>query len=367
MPRGLDLNSNRITAASGIVRVVYDTFRYLGIIAVTEDASLRRRIVIDILRVSGLVCFGTTGFMVVERWDFIDSLYMTVTTMTTVGYGEVHPLSYGGKIFTITFILFSVAVAAYVLSDIVQALMSFDLRGRRMKEKIVKLKGHQIVCGFGRTGQEVCDQFRANSVLFVVIETEASLVKKAEELGYLVIQGDASEDDILTTAQIQNAKGVVCALPDDSTNTFITLTAKGFNENITIVSRASNAGSESKLRRAGAHMVISPYTICGQRLATSVTHPLVTEFLDVVMHAEGYDLRMEQVSLGSASDLVGAALKDASIKQTSGAMILAVRQDGKLMTNPSPEIIFQAGDELIALGTAQQLKKLSELAYNRHD
>ena len=368
MPRGLDLNSNRVTAASRIARVVYDTFRYLGIISVaTQITSFKRRIIIDVMRVAGLLCFGTTGFMVVEHWDLIDSLYMTVTTMTTVGYGEVHPLSYGGKIFTITFILFSVAVAAYVLSDIVQALLGFDFRGRRMKEKIVKLTDHQIVCGFGRTGQEVCDHFRANNVQFVVVETDATLFKKAEEMGYLAIQGDASEDDILTQAQIQTAKGVVCALPDDSTNTFITLTAKGFNEHITIVSRASSAGSESKLRRAGAHMVISPYTICGQRLATSVTHPLVTEFLDVVMHAEGYDLRMEQVSLAGSSELVGAALKDASIKQTSGAMILAVRQDGKLMTNPSPEIIFQAGDELIALGNAQQLKKLSELAYNRHD
>ena len=366
MPRGLDLNSNRVTSARRIARVVYDTFRYLGIIAVAEDTSFKRRIAIDVARVAGLVCLGTLGFMAIEHWDFIDSLYMTVTTMTTVGFGEVHPLSYGGKIFTIAFILFSVAVAAYVLSDIVQALLSIDLRGRRMKEKIVKLKEHQIICGFGRTGQEVCDHFRINNVPFVVVETNPALYKKAEDLGYLVILGDASEDDILIEAQIQHAKGVVCALPDDSTNTFITLTAKGFNENIGIVSRASSAGSESKLRRAGARMVISPYTICGQRLATSVTHPLVTEFLDVVMHAEGYDLRMEQVGLSATSELVGAALKDASIKQTSGAMILAVRQDGKLMTNPSPDIVFRAGDELIALGTAQQLKKLSELAYNRH-
>ena len=327
-----------------------------------ENTSFKRRIALDVLRAAGLLCFGTIGFMETEHWNLIDSLYMTVTTMTTVGYGEVHPLDVQGKIFTIVFILCSVAVAAYVLSDIVQAVVGLDLRGRRMKEKIVKLKNHQIVCGFGRTGQEVCDHFRINETPFVVVETDPALVKKAEDAGFLVIHGDASEDEILTQAQIQTAKGVVCALPDDSTNTFITLTAKGFNENITIVSRASSAGSESKLRRAGAHMVISPYTICGRRLAASVTHPLVTEFLDVVMHTEGYDLRMEQFTLVKSSGLVGAALKDASIKQTSGAMILAVRQDGKLMTNPSPDLVFHAGDELIALGTAQQLNKLSELA-----
>ncbi|HEY9683221.1 MAG TPA: NAD-binding protein [Oculatellaceae cyanobacterium] len=328
----------------------------------TANTSLRRRIAIDVSRATGLLCFGTIGFMLCEHWSFVDSLYMTVTTMTTVGFGEVHPLDETGKIFTIVFILCSVAVAAYVLSDIVQAILNLDFHGRRMKEKIVKLKDHQIVCGFGRTGQEVCDHFRINEMPFVVIESDQTNAKKAAEAGYLVIEGDASEDEILTQAQIHSAKGVICALPDDSTNTFITLSAKGFNENITIVSRASNLGSESKLRRAGAHMVISPYTICGRRLAASVTHPLVTEFLDVVMHTEGYDLRMEQVTLSAGSVLIGAALKEASIKQTSGAMILAVRQGGKLMTNPSPDLVFQTGDELIALGTAQQLKKLSELA-----
>jgi voltage-gated potassium channel len=151
-------------------------------------------------------------------------------------------------------------------------------------------------------------------------------------------------------------------LPDDTANTFIALSAKGLNENITIVSRAGNPGSEAKLRRAGARRVISPYVICGRRMATAVTHPLVTEFLDVVMHSSAYDLRMEQITLDQNSTLVGLTLKDANIKQTSGAMILAVNQSGKLMTNPSPDLIFHDGDELIALGTEQELKILAALA-----
>ncbi len=327
-----------------------------------HKSPLRKRLAIDILRVTALVCLGTIGFMVLERWNFIDSLYMTVITLTTVGYGEVHPLDNAGKLFAIVFILSGVAVALYVLTDIVQIFMSINFVRRRMKRKIVKLSQHQIVCGFGRTGHEVCTHFQLNNVPFVVIDKDAGRAKEAEELGYLVLVGDAADDAMLNDAQIATAKGIICALPDDASNTFVALSAKGLNEQITIVSRAVSAGSEGKLRRAGASMVISPYVICGRRLATFVTHPLVTEFLDVVMHAPEYDLRMEQVSLLSASKLVGTTLKDANIKQTSGAMILAVRQDGKLLTNPSPELVFHEGDELIALGTDQELKKLASLA-----
>jgi voltage-gated potassium channel len=332
---------------------------------VRNQQSLKKRLVIDVLRVSALILFGTTGFMSIEHWSLLDSLYMTTTTLTTVGYGEVHQLDNAGKVFTIIFLLSSVAVAAYVLSDMVQIFMSINLTRRRMKQRIVKLTDHQIVCGFGRTGQEVCDHFNVNGVPFVIVDNDPVRAKKAEELGFLVIEGDASSDEVLLEARIGSAKGIVCGLPDDTANTFIALSAKGLNENITIVSRAANPGSEGKLRRAGASMVISPYVICGRRLAASVTHPLVTEFLDVVMHAPGYDLRMEQVSLSAISGMVGLTLKDANIKQTSGAMILAVRQDGKLLTNPSPDLVFQQGDELIALGTDQELKKLSLLASTR--
>lgn len=302
------------------------------------------------------------GFMFVEKWSFLDSLYMTVITLTTVGYGEAHKLSQAGKVYTICLILAGAGIVLYILSDLVELFIEVNFGLRRMKHRIVRLSGHQIVCGYGRTGQEVTDHFRQNKIPFVIIESDPHRVKKAEDEGLLVVLGDASLDEVLTEAQIQRASGIVCALPDDTANTFIALSAKGLNESIKIVSRAANPGSEAKLRRAGATMVISPYVICGRRMAAAVTHPLVTEFLDVVMHTPATDLRMEQMRVMGGSPLIGSTLKDAHIKQTSGAMILAVNQSGKLITNPSPELVFHEGDELIALGAEQELKTLAALA-----
>ena len=270
--------------------------------------------------------------MLVERWSFLDSLYMTVITLTTVGYGEVYPLDTNGKIYAIVLILVGAGVVLYILGDMVELFIDLNLGGR-MKYKIVKLSNHQIVCGFGRTGQEVAEHFKEENIPFVVIEQDPLVASEAEDLGMLVLEGDASTDEALLDAQITKANGIVCALPDDTHNTFIALTAKGLKEDIDIVSRAANPGSEAKLKRAGARMVISPYIICGKRLAASVTHPLVTQFLDFVIHTPGKDLRLEQIPVSSASTMVGRTLKETNIKQESGAMILAVNQSGKLITN----------------------------------
>lgn len=324
--------------------------------------TLGKRFAIDVIRLVGFVLAGSLGFMLIEQWDFLDSLFMTVITLTTVGYGESHPLSPNGRIYTIFLIFVGVGVVLYLLSDMVEIFLRFNLGARRMRHKIAKLNNHHVVCGYGRSGQEVINHFLLNDIPFVLIELNQEKAKQAMEEGLLVLHGDASDDELLIQAQVTKASGIVCALSDDSANTFIALSARGLNEKIKIVCRAANPGSEAKMRRAGADMVISPYVICGKRMAAAVTHPLVTEFLDVVMHTPGYDLRMEQMTLAPRSALVGAALKDANIKQASGAMILAVNQNGKLMSNPSPDLVFQAGDDLIALGTEQQLKKLAEFS-----
>lgn len=323
-----------------------------------------QRFLSDLVKLSLLIVFGTAGFMLIEGWNFLDSVFMTVTTLATVGYGEVHPLTDAGKIYSVVLILVGAGVMLYVLGDMVELLFGINISWRFMNDKIVKLSNHQIICGYGRTGQEVAKVFQRDQVAFVIIEQDDGRAREAEMSGFLVLKGDASEDNTLIRAQIDKAAGIVCALPDDMQNTFIALTAKGMNEKIDVVSRAANPGSESKLRRAGVRMIISPYVICGQRLAAAITQPLVTEFLDVVMHSSGIDLRLEQLTLEDDSQLVGHTLKDANIKQTSGAMIVAVKQSGKLITNPSPELKFGVGDDLIALGAEQQLTKLAELAGN---
>lgn len=330
------------------------------------NEKLFNRLSQDTLRLWALVLVGTLGYMTVEHWPFIDALFFTVITLTTVGYGMPYPLSYAGKVYTILLILFGAGIVLYVISDMVELFLELNLGLRNVQHRIVKLTEHQIVCGYGRTGQEVTEHFRRNKIPFVIIEQDPARVRAAEEHGFLAILGDASTDEVLKEARIERARGIVCALPEDAANTFIALSAKGLNENITIVSRAANPGSEAKLRRAGAHMVISPYVICGRRMAAAVTHPLVTEFLDVVMHTPAYDLQMEQIKILADCDLVGISLKDANIKATSGAMILAVNQNGKLLTNPSPDLQFKEGDELIALGTIQQLQVLASMARTRN-
>lgn len=314
-----------------------------------------------------LIAFGAAGYKALEKdWSWIDALYMTITTLATVGYGEVHPLSTQGRIFTMVLIVGGVGVLLYILSDFAQVLANTDIRKflgrRRMKDRIRKLRSHQIVCGYGRTGQEVADQFLNTNVPFVVVEESLDLTQRALDKGMLVISGDATSDEVLQEANIEHAEGIVCTLPDDAANTFIALAARGFNENIVIVCRAANPGAEAKMRRAGAHTVISPYVIAGRRMASAVTHPLVLEFLDVAMHNTGFDLRLEQIGIATDSDLVGKSLRDANIKAMSGAMILAVNQNGTMEMNPSPEVTFHGGDVLIALGAHEELTRLAKLA-----
>lgn len=313
-----------------------------------------------------VACVGTLGFCLIEHWNAFDALYMTVITLTTVGYGEVHPLHNGGRCFAMLLMLIGVGTLLFILSDTAQLIVESDPRElfgrRRMREQIGKLKNHQIVCGFGRTGQEIAKQLRVSKVPFIVIENDAERCKRAKDEGILYIHGDATADEVLQEAQVGSAKGIVCALSDDAANTFIALSAKEFNESISIVCRAANPGAEAKMMRAGAHNVISPYVIAGRRMASAVTHPLVLEFLDVAMHNPAFDLRLEQIMITLHSKLAGLSLRDANIKQTVGAMVLAVNKKGQLLTNPGPEFVFEEGDIIVALGAEDELNKLAELA-----
>jgi len=244
--------------------------------------SLPRRVLPALYVLVIIISSGVAGYMVIEHWSFIDALYMTILTITTVGYGEVHPLSQGGRIFSIVLMIGGVAGALYILSLFIQYLfegqLGITLRRRRMKTEIAKLKGHFILCGYGRMGQEIAHAFNDEGIPFVVIESGQESAVRAREDGYLCLQGDATNDEVLEKARIESARGLVAAVGSDVDNTYITLSARGICPNLFITTRSCSPGVEVKLKRAGANRVVSPHSIGGRRMAMLALHPAEVDY-----------------------------------------------------------------------------------------
>lgn len=315
-----------------------------------------------------IIAMGVVALMVIEGWSFLDSLFMTVITISTVGYREVHPLSNEGKVLIILLIFVGVGTFVYIISSIAEYLVEGRLAGvigrRRMKKQIEKLKDHCIVCGFGRVGYEVAREFDRGGVEFVVIESNPERVKLCASLGYLCIAGDASNDDKLKEAGVHRARGLVSAVDSDASNVYVTLSTKSLNKEIFIVARSERGESEKKLRAAGADRVISPTGIGGRRLASQLLRPAVIEFLDVVMHSADIELFMEEVKVPEGSQFIGMTMAEARNKCVAGANILAVVKTvgGRMKVDPSKNAAVDINDVLIAIGTREQLRQLEELA-----
>jgi voltage-gated potassium channel len=244
--------------------------------------SLPRRVLPALYVLVTIVSIGVVGYMVIERWSFIDALYMTILTITTVGYGEVHTLSQGGRIFSIFLMVGGVGGALYTLSLFIQYLfegqLGITLRRRRMKTGIAKLKGHFILCGYGRMGQEIAHAFNDEGIPFVVIENGQESAARAGEDGYLYLQGDATNDEVLKEAKIESARGLVAVVGSDVDNTYITLSARGICPDLLITARSCSPGVEVKLKRAGANCVVSPHSIGARRMAMLALHPAAVDF-----------------------------------------------------------------------------------------
>lgn len=320
-----------------------------------------------VLLLVSIITFGVAGLMIIEGWPFLDALYMTVITMSTVGYREVHPLSTAGTVFVITLIVLGVGSFLYIISSIAEYIVAGHLIGalgrRKMKKEIDSLKDHYIVCGFGRVGQQVAAELKREGVPFVIIDNNEDSIERCAAEGYLHIQGDASNDEVLKEAGIERIKGLITATDSDADNVYVTLSAKNLRSDIFVVARANTEGSESKLLKAGADRVISPYSIGGRRLASLLLRPTVVEFLDVVMHSTEIELIMEEVAVHKKSPFVGASMADARNRCMTGANILAIKKKGesRMIANPSPDIIIEAGDRLVVFGTREQLKELEGL------
>lgn len=306
---------------------------------------------------------GTAGYVVLG-FPLLDAVYQTVTTVTTVGFREVHPLSDVGQVFTIVLILVGVATVLYTFSLFMGALIEGQvgalLGRRRMERQIVRMSGHVIVCGYGRVGRSIAEYLSRAGERVVVVDRDPD---RLASVPFPVVLGDATEDRVLCDAGIERARVLVTALTTDGDNLFVTVSGRSLRSDLFIVARARLEDSEDKLARAGADRVVNPQSIGGKRMAAFVLQPHVAEFLDVVMHDGSLEFRLEEIPVPSGSPLAGNSLRDAHIRDQTGALVLAMRDgDGRFTTNPPPETVLRAGQILIAIGTEVQLAALAAAA-----
>jgi voltage-gated potassium channel len=327
--------------------------------------NLRARVATGLAIFAALIAFGTAGYIIIERWSFIDALFMTVTTVTTVGYREVQPLDTKGRVFTIFLVLFGVGTAFYLLTTFVALVIEGDLGAAfgvtRMKGRIEQLSGHHILCGFGRVGEEIAREFAARKVPFVVVENNAAVLRRAVDAGYLVIEGDAAADDVLRQAGVDRASTLLAASDSDSGNTYITLTAKALNPKVFVVARAGKRDSEERARRAGADRIISPYSLSGRRMALSAIQPNIVDFIDTLAVGRNADQILAEIEVTEDSGLFGIYIRH--MLESSRVTILGLqRAGGELIVGPRDDVRLEAGDRLMVVGPEKDVAAASRPA-----
>ena len=316
------------------------------------------------------VFVGTAGYMYLnEAYSIIDALYMTVITISTVGFKEVHPLSDSGKLFTVFLIFISFGIFGYLASAVTRFILDGvfrrNLKDYRIVRKIEKLNGHVIVCGFGRNGKQASLELIEHGE--DVVDSNESAIERIRTFpDLLFIQGDATMEEVLDMAHISEAKALITAIPNDADNVYVVLTAREMNPGLKIISRSSNSQSDSKLKRAGADNVIMPDRLGGQQMAKLVAQPDVIEFLDNILLQSTKDVNLEEVSCqGLSSNFIGKSIKDLNVRNRSGANIIGLKdEEGGYIYNPSPELVLQNNYHLFVLGNEEQINNLKDLLLN---
>jgi voltage-gated potassium channel len=326
-----------------------------------QQASLRH-IRIAIILVLGVLALGIAGYMLIERYSFVDALFTTVDMMSTVGTAA-HPLSDHGRLFTIVIIILGVGSLFYTLGATMEFMIEGHLSkaiGRRiMDRKIAALRNHCVICGFGRVGSRIAEEFAAARKPFVVIDENEATVQHCIQRGYLALQGDAASDDVLRESGVQHAQALLVATDDDANNIYITLSARNLNPNLLIVSRANHDETIAKLKQAGADRVLSPYAIAGHRMANVALQPTVVDFFDTLINAANPELAVQEVILPVDSPLIGKTIVDAQNMLTDGTMILAIKKPGGLVMGSRLETRIEGGDAAIIVGTPEQLSTVA--------
>src|SRR5215212_3473209 len=322
---------------------------------------------LSVVLLIGVVAAGTTGYSLIEGWDLWDSLYMTVISVTTVGYKEVQPLSRAGQLFTMIVLTVGVATVLYTFSFFMARLVEGDLQARwtlRRRERMLdELDKHFIICGFGRIGQIIAREFARQSVPFVIIERDAERMQEAIELGYLAVEADASSEAVLQRVHINRARGLIAAVSTDAENVYAVLTARLLHPSLFIIGRAETDDAKTKLVRAGADRVLSPYQIGGLQLAQTALRPAVVDFVQLATGSDNLDLNMEQVQIGTDTTLAGRTIVQANLRQRFGVVVVGIqRANGAMEFNPPPETAMQVGDYLVVLGQARNLRELEAAA-----
>jgi voltage-gated potassium channel len=330
--------------------------------------TLRARLLLPVALLISVVGAGTLGY----RWlwrnaggTWLDALFMTFTTITTIGYGEVKPLDGPARVFTMAVAVAGIGAFFYTFTVVMEHLVAArlaDPRGRRkMERRIGTLDRHVIVAGLGRVGRQAAQELAEARTPFVVVDPGPASVRLAEERGYLILPGDATEDAVLERAGVRRARGLIATTANDATNLYIVLSARVLNPDLHIVSRAADETSVPKLLRAGANRAISPYAIGGHRLAHLILSPAVVDFFETALRRGDETLVIEDVAVAGAGPGVGRTLEALAVRQTTGASVLAVLREGTPIANPPPDLQLQGGDRLLALGTADQLQRLEKL------
>lgn len=320
--------------------------------------------------VAGLIALtlatGTVGFTVIEGYAPFDAFYMTLITITTVGYTEVHPLSHAGRIFNSFVIFFGVTTMFFAIGAMTQSIIQLELGEyfgkRRHRRMIEKLDRHFIICGYGRVGRNAATELQRSGVPFVVVDREPARAEKAMQAGMLAVAADSTRDETLRSLGVTRARGLVSALATDADNLFVILSAKNLNPQLYVATRAGEEEAEEKLRRAGADAVFAPYTAAGYRLAQAVLRPHVFQFFDVATRSMGLDVDIEQVRVPEVSEFSSRSLQQTGIRRELGVIVLAIRKsDGRMLFNPPAETVISGGDFLIVMGEPKNLRTLENM------